>query len=291
MCPVRPVRRGRGSPCFPMKAASSAGTARPARPGLSRQVYDFSTATQGSPTLPHDSRTAQIDIRSSRIRRRNLCDNLQHYKDIMTISYAHSMRVLDLTRVLAGPLCTMILGDMGADVIKVERPGAGDETRGWGPPFDADGASAYFLSVNRNKLCDRRRPRLQTPISDWWSASRARRTWWSRTFCPAHSSASVGASARRGAARPELVWCTITGFGSGSRRPGYDFVVQAESGWMSITGDAGWRADEGRRRSRRRHRGKGCGDRGPGGAGRARPNRSVGRHVHVSLAAAPRRRS
>ena len=62
------------------------------------------------------------------------------------------MRILDLTRVLAGPLCTMILGDMGADVIKVERPGVGDETRGWGPPFDYEGTSAYFLSVNRNKL-------------------------------------------------------------------------------------------------------------------------------------------
>src|SRR3954470_4260231 len=62
------------------------------------------------------------------------------------------IRVLDLSRVLAGPLCTMMLGDMGADVIKVERPGHGDETRGWGPPFDETGESAYFLSVNRNKL-------------------------------------------------------------------------------------------------------------------------------------------
>ena len=61
------------------------------------------------------------------------------------------LKVLDLTRVLAGPVCSMMLGDLGADVIKVERPGAGDETRGWGPPFDADGESAYFLSVNRNK--------------------------------------------------------------------------------------------------------------------------------------------
>src|SRR5215208_5927695 len=60
-------------------------------------------------------------------------------------------KVLDLSRVLAGPLCTMILGDMGAEVIKVERPGTGDETRGWGPPFDGRGDSAYFLSVNRNK--------------------------------------------------------------------------------------------------------------------------------------------
>src|SRR5688500_3978410 len=62
------------------------------------------------------------------------------------------LRVLDLTRVLAGPLCTMALGDLGAQVIKVERTGTGDETRGWGPPFDAAGESAYYLSVNRNKL-------------------------------------------------------------------------------------------------------------------------------------------
>src|SRR6516162_679582 len=62
------------------------------------------------------------------------------------------IKVLDLTRVLAGPLCTMMLGDLGADVIKVERPGTGDESRTWGPPFDADGRSAYYLSINRNKL-------------------------------------------------------------------------------------------------------------------------------------------
>src|ERR687883_303793 len=61
------------------------------------------------------------------------------------------LRVLDLTRVLAGPLCTMMLGDLGADVMKVERPGLGDDTRGWGPPFHDSGESAYFLSVNRNK--------------------------------------------------------------------------------------------------------------------------------------------
>src|SRR5215207_4490431 len=62
------------------------------------------------------------------------------------------LKVLDLTRVLAGPLCTMLLGDLGADVIKVERPETGDETRGWGPPFDSEGRSAYYLSINRNKL-------------------------------------------------------------------------------------------------------------------------------------------
>src|SRR3954468_13472896 len=64
----------------------------------------------------------------------------------------NGIKVLDLSRVLAGPLCSMILGDLGADVIKVERPGRGDDTRGWGPPFDASGKSAYFLSINRNKL-------------------------------------------------------------------------------------------------------------------------------------------
>src|SRR5436189_3702514 len=62
------------------------------------------------------------------------------------------IRIVDLSKVLAGPLCTMLLGDLGADVIKVERPERGDDTRGWGPPFDARGESAYFLSINRNKL-------------------------------------------------------------------------------------------------------------------------------------------
>src|SRR3954471_20787224 len=61
------------------------------------------------------------------------------------------LKVLDLSRVLAGPVCSMMLGDLGADVIKVERPAGGDETRGWGPPFNADGESAYFRAVNRNK--------------------------------------------------------------------------------------------------------------------------------------------
>lgn len=146
-----------------------------------------------------------------------------------------NLRVLDLTRVLAGPLCTMILGDMGADVIKVERPGVGDETRGWGPPFDPDGASAYFLSVNRNKLSIgadlaadsdlgllmRLASEADVVVENFLPGTLERRGW--------------GVDMAR-AARPELVWCSITGFGSESRRPGYDFVVQAESGWMSITG-------------------------------------------------------
>jgi len=146
-----------------------------------------------------------------------------------------NIRVLDLTRVLAGPLCTMILGDMGAEVIKVERPEVGDETRGWGPPFAADGTSAYFLSVNRNKLSvgadfgaeadmelvARLAGEADVVVENFLPGTLERHGW--------------GADAAR-AARPALVWCTITGFGGGSRRPGYDFVVQAESGWMSITG-------------------------------------------------------
>jgi crotonobetainyl-CoA:carnitine CoA-transferase CaiB-like acyl-CoA transferase len=146
------------------------------------------------------------------------------------------VKVLDLTRVLAGPLCTMMLGDLGADVIKVERPGTGDETRGWGPPFDARGRSAYYLSVNRNKLgvaCDLDRD--------------ADRQLVLRLVGEADvvvDNFRTGTLERRGilpdrllAERAGLVWCTITGFGEASDRPGYDFVSQAECGWMAITGD------------------------------------------------------
>src|SRR5215217_831915 len=146
------------------------------------------------------------------------------------------VRVLDLTRVLAGPLCTMLLGDLGAQVLKVERPDGGDETRGWGPPFDARGESAYYLSVNRNKLgvvatLDREDDREQL------RALMAGADVVVDNFRP-------GTLERRGldpmqllAEHPRLVWCTITGFGADSSRPGYDFVVQAERGWMAITGE------------------------------------------------------
>jgi crotonobetainyl-CoA:carnitine CoA-transferase CaiB-like acyl-CoA transferase len=148
----------------------------------------------------------------------------------------NGIRVLDLTRVLAGPLCTMMLGDLGADVIKVERPGSGDETRGWGPPFDARGESAYYLSVNRNKLSAALDLELSTD-----------REVIERLALDADvvvDNFRGGTLERRGLdpdllmrRNPRLVWCTITGFGSGSRRPGYDFVTQAESGWMAITGE------------------------------------------------------
>jgi crotonobetainyl-CoA:carnitine CoA-transferase CaiB-like acyl-CoA transferase len=147
-----------------------------------------------------------------------------------------SLRVLDMSRVLAGPLCGMILGDLGADVLKVERPGTGDETRTWGPPFDERGESAYYLSINRNKLG------VALDL-----ASATDRESLERLVAQADvviDNFRVGTLERYGLAPSRLlaehaglVWCTLTGFGPDSRRPGYDFVVQAESGWMSITGE------------------------------------------------------
>ncbi|HEY2850602.1 MAG TPA: CoA transferase [Gemmatimonadaceae bacterium] len=148
----------------------------------------------------------------------------------------NGIRVVDLSRVLAGPLATMILGDLGADVVKIERPESGDESRGWGPPFDARGESAYYLCCNRNKLS------VVADLDDPSEQEFVRRLITGADVVVDNFRA--GTLARRGldpaelvAANPRLMWCTITGFGAGSSRPGYDFVVQAESGWMSITGD------------------------------------------------------
>lgn len=145
------------------------------------------------------------------------------------------IRVLDLSRVLAGPFCTMTLGDLGADIIKVERAGAGDETRGWGPPFDARGQSAYFLSTNRNKFSvglDFRNPDDLSLLLDLAKSADVV----VENFLP-------GALTKYGidrgallARNSRLIWCNISGFGENSSRPGYDFVVQAESGWMAIGG-------------------------------------------------------
>lgn len=145
------------------------------------------------------------------------------------------IRILDLSRVLAGPLATMTLGDLGAHVLKVERPGAGDDTRGWGPPFDADGQAAYFLGVNRNKRS------LAADLDAQDDRALVRRLALEadvvvENFLP-------GQLARRGlepatllAENERLVWCTIAGFERDPDRPGYDFVVQAEAGWMSVAG-------------------------------------------------------
>ena len=148
------------------------------------------------------------------------------------------LRVLDLTRILAGPLCTMMLGDMGADVIKVEPPGKGDDTRSWGPPF-IDHESTYFLSINRNKrsltlnlavppgqeILTRLIAQADVLIDNFrlgtlekWGFPDA---WFDK-----HA--------------PRLVRCSITGYGSSGPKaalPGYDFVLQAESGLMSICGE------------------------------------------------------
>jgi crotonobetainyl-CoA:carnitine CoA-transferase CaiB-like acyl-CoA transferase len=130
----------------------------------------------------------------------------------------------------------MMLGDLGADVIKVERPGRGDETRGWGPPFDSRGESAYFLSTNRNKLS------VAADLTQ--AAGRELVRGLARDADVVLDNFLPGVLHRMGlsprellAANERLVWCTITGFGAGSGRPGYDYVVQAESGWMAITGE------------------------------------------------------
>jgi len=147
-----------------------------------------------------------------------------------------SVKCLDLSRVLAGPLATMILGDLGAKVIKVERPGTGDDTRSWGPPFDERGESAYYLSINRNKksvALDLDRPADTAIILGLVAGSDV-----------VVDNFRLGTLEMRGIdpdavleENPNLIWCTITGFGEESPRAGYDLVVQAESGWMSITGD------------------------------------------------------
>lgn len=130
----------------------------------------------------------------------------------------------------------MILGDLGADVIKIERPGSGDDTRGWGPPFDSRGESAYFLSVNRNKLSVAA-DLTQAPDRALLARLIGEADVVLENFRPGTLERHGLGPAAMLAAHPELLWCTITGFGLESPRPGYDFVVQAESGWMAITGE------------------------------------------------------
>ncbi len=156
------------------------------------------------------------------------------------------LRVLDLSRILAGPTATQLLADLGAEVIKVERPGAGDDTRGWGPPFLADAQghdtseSAYYLSANRGKhsvavnIAD---PRGQSIVQ----ALAAQSDILVENFKP-------GVLARYGLdfatlslTNPGLIYCSISGFGQtgpNAHRAGYDFLVQGEAGLMSLTGDA-----------------------------------------------------
>ena len=146
--------------------------------------------------------------------------------------------MLDLSRVLAGPYCTMLLSDLGADVVKVERPGEGDETRAWGPP-SAEGEAAYFLAVNRGKrsvALDLARPEGQEVVQRLARAADVV----VENFRPGTAERLGAGYEQLARENPGLVYCSITGFGSerGSLgRPGYDFVVQAESGLMAITGE------------------------------------------------------
>jgi succinate---hydroxymethylglutarate CoA-transferase len=147
-------------------------------------------------------------------------------------------RVVDLTRILAGPLCTMMLGDMGAEVIKVEPPDKGDDTRGWGPPFVA-GEAAYFLGVNRNKrslTLNMAVPAGQKILAglvekadvliDNFRIGTLEKWGFTDAWFEQHA--------------PRLIRCSITGYGSTGPKaalPGYDFILQAESGLMSICGE------------------------------------------------------
>jgi crotonobetainyl-CoA:carnitine CoA-transferase CaiB-like acyl-CoA transferase len=147
------------------------------------------------------------------------------------------VRVADLSRVLAGPYCTMMLADLGADVVKVERPQGGDETRTWGPPF-VGGESAYYLSLNRGKRS------CAIDLSD--ADGRALAQELCARADVVVENFKVGGAERLGVGfeqvrerNPGVVYCSITGFGSQRNppgRPGYDFVAQAETGLMSITG-------------------------------------------------------
>ena len=156
------------------------------------------------------------------------------------------IRVLDLSRVLAGPWCAQNLADLGADVIKVERPGVGDDTRHWGPPFvkDAEGhdtaETAYFICINRNKrsiTIDISKPEGQEIIRQLAKESDV-----------VIENYKVGDLAKYGLdyeslkkVKSDLIYCSITGFGQNgpyAHRPGYDFIIQGMGGFMSVTGEA-----------------------------------------------------
>ncbi|KAH3843885.1 succinate--hydroxymethylglutarate CoA-transferase-like [Dreissena polymorpha] len=147
------------------------------------------------------------------------------------------VRVLDLSRILAGPYCSMLLGDLGAEVIKIEKPGVGDDTRSWGPPFCGT-ESAYFLSVNRNKksICvDLKRPEGQDIIKELAKKSDVL----IENFVPGKLTDMGLGFEQMSRIAPHLVYCSITGYGHGgpdASRPGYDVIVAATAGLTHITG-------------------------------------------------------
>ena len=154
----------------------------------------------------------------------------------MTAALA-GIRVIDLTRALAGPYCTMMLGDLGADVIKVERPGRGDDSRAWGPPF-VGGESAYFVCANRNKRS------VTLDLGSDMGREAVRRL--AGVVDVVVENYRTGSLEKLGlgyddlcAINPQLVWASITGYGPtgpDAGRPGYDFMMQAEGGLMSLNG-------------------------------------------------------
>jgi crotonobetainyl-CoA:carnitine CoA-transferase CaiB-like acyl-CoA transferase len=151
------------------------------------------------------------------------------------------VRVVEMTEALAGPYCAMLLGDFGADVIKVERPGVGDQSRGWGPPF-VGSESAYFLAANRNK-------RSLTLNYDHPRGAEALQRLLARADIFLVNQPILASLQKRGIDPqtlcekfPQLIYCSITGYGFGGPRsglPGYDIIAQAEAGVMSFTGDPG----------------------------------------------------
>jgi len=151
-----------------------------------------------------------------------------------------NLRVLDFSRVLAGPLATMQLADLGATVTKVERPGTGDDTRAWGPPYDDRGEATYFQAVNRNKDA------IVLDLTDPHDRAEARRLALTadvvvENFRPGLMAGFGLDYEQLRADNPGLIYCSITGFGRehGAELPGYDMLIQAVGGLMSITGDPG----------------------------------------------------
>ena len=155
-------------------------------------------------------------------------------------SLLEGIRVLDLSRVLAGPYCTMMLGDLGADVIKVEVPERGDDTRHWGPPFAKGGESAYYLCVNRNKRSMTLNLKSERGLSILRDLIKQCDILVENFRVDTLESWGLSYDELQ-RIRPGLIYCTITGYGyTGPYRnkPGYDFVIQAQGGVMSITGPA-----------------------------------------------------
>jgi crotonobetainyl-CoA:carnitine CoA-transferase CaiB-like acyl-CoA transferase len=160
--------------------------------------------------------------------------------DAPTPSALGDLRILDFSRVLAGPFATMLLADLGAEVTKIERPGIGDETRSWGPPNDEHGNATYFQAVNRNKRS------VAVDLSSEAGRAQARELAAGADVVVENFRPDVMDKLGLGyetlaKANPRLVFCSITGFGAGdgARLPGYDLLVQALGGLMSITGAPG----------------------------------------------------